>query len=165
MNTTLFAVLAGALAGYAYYRLVGCATGACPLTSNPYTSALYGAVMGLVIAGWTPRAQEPAGFQRLEPAAAADLASRPGTFVLDVRTRAEFETGRLPGAVLIPLDELPRRLSELPRDKSAPVLVYCATGRRSRTAGSLLAGQGRAAVHDLKGGIAAWRAAGLPVAR
>jgi hypothetical protein len=42
--------LAGAAAGYLYYRLVGCPNGTCPITSNPYVSSVYGAVMGLLIA-------------------------------------------------------------------------------------------------------------------
>jgi hypothetical protein len=41
----------GAALGYGYYRLVGCSTGACPLTSNPVVSTLYGALMGGLIAG------------------------------------------------------------------------------------------------------------------
>jgi hypothetical protein len=45
----LGAVIGGGL-GFAYYRLVGCASGACPLTSNPFISTLYGAVMGVLIA-------------------------------------------------------------------------------------------------------------------
>lgn len=41
----------GAGAGYLYYRFVGCPSGACPITSNPVISTIYGAVMGLLIAG------------------------------------------------------------------------------------------------------------------
>lgn len=40
----------GALAGFLYYRFVGCSTGACPITSNPLSSTLYGALMGGLIA-------------------------------------------------------------------------------------------------------------------
>ncbi len=43
---TLIAVLVGAALGYAWHRVVGCSTGACPLTANPWTATLYGAVLG-----------------------------------------------------------------------------------------------------------------------
>lgn len=39
-------LLAGAIAGYAYYYFVGCASGTCPITSKPINSSLYGAMMG-----------------------------------------------------------------------------------------------------------------------
>jgi phage shock protein E len=52
--------------------------------------------------------------------------------VLDVRTAAEFAEGHVPGATLIPHDELAGRLDELDRDR--PVLVYCRSGRRSTLA-------------------------------
>lgn len=42
-------VVGGAIAGFLYYRFVGCRSGACPLTSNPYISTLYGAFMGLLM--------------------------------------------------------------------------------------------------------------------
>jgi hypothetical protein len=42
-------ILGGAAAGYAYYRFIGCSSGACPLTSNPVISSLYGALMGFLI--------------------------------------------------------------------------------------------------------------------
>ncbi len=42
-------VVVGALAGYGWHRFVGCRTGTCPITANPYTSTLYGAVMGLLL--------------------------------------------------------------------------------------------------------------------
>ncbi|MCU0783240.1 MAG: DUF6132 family protein [Verrucomicrobia bacterium] len=44
------AVVGGAF-GFAYYKFVGCSTGTCPLTSNPWISSIYGAVLGLLIAG------------------------------------------------------------------------------------------------------------------
>ncbi len=44
-------VLGGAGLGLGYQRLVGCRTGLCPLTSNPYVATLYGAFMGFVASG------------------------------------------------------------------------------------------------------------------
>lgn len=42
-------LIAGAALGFGYYRLVGCRTGTCPITSNPYVATVYGAVMGLLL--------------------------------------------------------------------------------------------------------------------
>jgi hypothetical protein len=42
-------VIGGAVLGFTYYRFVGCRTGACPITSSPYISTLYGALMGLLL--------------------------------------------------------------------------------------------------------------------
>jgi hypothetical protein len=44
----LFGVIGGAL-GYTYYHFIGCASGACPITGNPYISTLYGAAIGMII--------------------------------------------------------------------------------------------------------------------
>ena len=44
-------ILLGALGGYLYYRYVGCSSGACPITSNPFFSVLYGALLGAVASG------------------------------------------------------------------------------------------------------------------
>jgi hypothetical protein len=46
-----FIVVGGAM-GFAYYKFVGCATGTCPITSNPFISTLYGALMGAVLSGF-----------------------------------------------------------------------------------------------------------------
>ena len=44
-------VIAGAVLGFGYYRFVGCRTGTCPITANPYISTLYGALMGHLLSG------------------------------------------------------------------------------------------------------------------
>lgn len=46
----IIGVILGAVIGFGVYRLVGCSTGACPLTSNPWVSTILGAVMGVFIA-------------------------------------------------------------------------------------------------------------------
>jgi hypothetical protein len=48
MKLALF-VLGGAVAGYLYYRFVGCRTGACPITSSPIISTIYGAMIGFLL--------------------------------------------------------------------------------------------------------------------
>lgn len=49
LRLAIGAVFGGAL-GFAWYRWVGCASGVCPLFSNPYTSILYGMILGVLIA-------------------------------------------------------------------------------------------------------------------
>ena len=74
--------------------------------------------------------------------------------LLDVRQEAEYAVGHIPGAKLIPLPDLPERLGELRSGKE--VIVYCASGRRSRMAAQYLEGKGFAAVVNLAGGFNAW---------
>ena len=42
-------ILLGAIGGYAYYAFVGCASGTCPISSNPYVSTMYGAMIGALL--------------------------------------------------------------------------------------------------------------------
>ena len=77
-----------------------------------------------------------------------------GGQLLDVREPWEFELAHLPGAILIPLAELPSRLREL--NVSDPVIVYCHHGIRSWHAACFLERNGFAQVFNLNGGIDAW---------
>ena len=42
-------IILGGIGGFAYYHFVGCASGTCPITSNPYISTLYGSLMGYLL--------------------------------------------------------------------------------------------------------------------
>lgn len=82
-------------------------------------------------------------------------------FLLDVRTLEEYGQFRLEGARLIPIDQLARRLGEIPRNR--PILIYCAVGSRSSQVANYLVRQGYAEVYNLSGGIYAWAQQGLPI--
>jgi len=83
--------------------------------------------------------------------------------LLDLREPAEFTDGKLPGAVHIPMSQLAQRAGELASLSSRPVVAYCALGRRSPSAGGILAKAGFGSIYSLRGGIKAWKDAGLPV--
>ncbi|MEP7330384.1 MAG: rhodanese-like domain-containing protein [Betaproteobacteria bacterium] len=91
------------------------------------------------------------------------LINHKNALLLDVREPKEFEGGKLPDAVHIPLSQLDARSGELAKMTSRPVVVYCARGQRSRNAGNALAKVGFTEIYSLHGGIRAWKDAGLPV--
>jgi rhodanese-related sulfurtransferase len=92
-----------------------------------------------------------------------DLHADDEVVVVDVRQPVEYAAGRIPGARLIPLDELPNRLDEVPEDQR--VVVVCRSGNRSSSAQRLLADEGFDNVHNMLGGMIAWEGAGYDVER
>jgi len=81
------------------------------------------------------------------------------TYVLDVRTPAEFdgELGHIDGATLLPLQELPIRMNELESKKEQEIYVVCRSGGRSAQATAMLRAQGYNAI-NVDGGMLAWNA-------
>ena len=94
---------------------------------------------------------------------ATRLMNQAGTLVLDVRDEKEFAEGHLPRARHVPLKELEARVGELAKFKSKPVIVTCRGGARAGAAARMLRAQGFTTVYQLKGGLAEWRKASLPV--
>ena len=80
--------------------------------------------------------------------------------VLDVRQPDEFRSGHIAGAKLIPLNELQRKMGELPKGRE--IVCICASGNRSTSAAKMLAKEGFN-VLNVSGGMLAWRRAKLPV--
>lgn len=89
------------------------------------------------------------------------LSSNKDYFILDVRSKEEFDSGHIEGAYLIPVSELENRLTELPQDK--PIIVYCRSGSRSTSAANILLGKGFKEIFNMTGGITEWQSKGFPV--
>ncbi len=85
------------------------------------------------------------------------IADVPELQIVDVRNPGEAAAGMIPGAVNIPVGQLPDRTDEL--DPRKPTVVYCAGGYRSSVAASLLRQRGFADVSDVLGGYGAWEEA------
>jgi rhodanese-related sulfurtransferase len=94
---------------------------------------------------------------------AADVAAG-RVLLVDVREDGEWRAGRAPRAVHVPLAELEGRLDELDRRRGdRPLAFVCRTGRRSAQAARLAVEAGLDRVLDVRGGMGAWVAAGLPL--
>ena len=84
-----------------------------------------------------------------------------GAFILDVREPSEWVEFHIPGSTLIPLGELPNRLSEIPAGKQ--IVVVCRSGNRSATGRDILLQAGFVEVTSMAGGVTSWQSQGLPI--
>lgn len=84
-----------------------------------------------------------------------------GAFVLDVRTQEEWNEFHAPNTTLIPLDQLPARLNEVPKDKE--IVVVCRSGNRSQQGRDILLNAGFEQVTSMTGGLNEWRTSGYPI--
>jgi len=84
-----------------------------------------------------------------------------GVLVVDMRTQEEWNQGHIDKSILIPLDELPNRLNELPKDRD--IVVVCHTGIRAKEGATILSNAGFTRVSCLSGGLQAWIDTGYPV--
>jgi rhodanese-related sulfurtransferase len=83
-----------------------------------------------------------------------DDKSRVAPLILDVRDPWEHDLCRIEGSQLLPMQEIPARMSELPKDRD--IVILCHHGMRSYQVAEFLRSEGLARVCNLSGGIAAW---------
>lgn len=103
----------------------------------------------------------PAPYLDLPPAEFRALLSAGGATVVNVHVPDE---GAIPGTNLtIPYDRIEQEAGRLPADRSAPIALYCISGRMSDIAARKLASLGYTRLYNLKGGMLAWEQAGLPL--
>jgi rhodanese-related sulfurtransferase len=101
-------------------------------------------------------------FASIEPQQANQLIqTNKNLLALDVRSPGELKEGKIAGSKLIPFWQIARGEYKVPAGQ--PVLLICAIGGRSYAVGKFLNQAGYPEVYNLKGGITAWKQAGLPV--
>jgi len=104
---------------------------------------------------------QPSPIETLDAAAVAQLLQAGRILLVDVREPAEYAAERIAGALLYPLSTFDAKA--LPDDGPRRVIFQCGSGKRSLAAAERRLAAGQKSAAHLGGGIAAWKAAGLPV--
>ncbi|MGH8621337.1 MAG: rhodanese-like domain-containing protein [Burkholderiales bacterium] len=94
---------------------------------------------------------------------AVQLINRRDAVVLDVRDTGDYAAGHIAGARHVPEARLAERIKELEKYRSRPIIVSCSSGSRAPSVARMLRKNGFAEAFALRGGIAAWQQANLPL--
>ena len=108
------------------------------------------------------RAFAKRGGQRITVHEATTLINE-GAQVIDVRESDEFDVGHITGAKNIPNNDIERRSNEISSDR--PIILTCALGQNSPSAGEKLQEQGFKDIYIISGGLTTWAETGLPLVR
>lgn len=103
------------------------------------------------------------GEKRLRAGEAVRLINDRDAAIIDVRSPGDFKRAHIINAINVPAAKLKERLKELPKDKTRPLIVYCAIGTTAPGVAAELKQLGYEASFALKGGIHGWQSEGLPV--
>ena len=110
----------------------------------------------LLLAGCGGEPVEQISYQQITQEAAKDMMDQQDVIVLDVREQEEYDSGHIPGAVLLPVNAIGEdSAAAVIPEKDSVVLVYCRSGNRSKTASKGLAELGYTQVYEF-GGIQTW---------
>lgn len=168
---TYIGIIVGAVAGFLYWKFIGCESGTCPITSNKYISVTYGAILGSLLfstfAGASTKSSSlmnkffkhdsTANYINISAEEMKTMTEDSNYVVVDVRTPAELESGYIPGTDVF-LDynkaELEDEIDKL--DKSKNYIIYCRSGNRSAKVCNIMSKKGFTNLYNLSGGIMEW---------
>ena len=109
----------------------------------------------LLLAGCGGNAAD-GSYQQIIQEEAKEMMDTQEVIILDVREQDEYDSGHIPGAVLLPVGTIDETTAaEVIPEKDSTVLVYCRSGNRSKTASSTLAELGYTSIYEF-GGINTW---------
>ena len=114
------------------------------------------AMLLLTACGEEKEDKQGAGYMNITAQQAKELMnSQTGYVILDTRTQEEYDQGHIPGAIVLPYDEVLERAEGILTDKDQLILVYCRSGRRSKLAANDLVKLGYTNIREF-GGIIDW---------
>ena len=134
------------------------------LQKNPMNMVLFATVLvsgGMLLWPVIARLMKPG--QEVGPMEAVQLINRRDAVVLDLREAADYKSGHITNARPMPEGEIDSRMKELEKVKARPIIVSCARGNRSMSVAGRLRKLGFGEVFSLRGGIAAWQQANMPL--
>lgn len=134
--------------------------GVFPIFCNGNCPAGDGAMHGKIIV-MQYKAEGEAQYTELSAAEAKAFIEKNKPLILDVRTPTEYYSDYIPGATLIPLQQLADRYSEIESYKDKEILIYCRSGNRSTVAADILIRNGFKKVYNLRDGIIGWIGSGF----
>ena len=106
--------------------------------------------------GTTSNTSSESDYQQISQEEAKEMMDTQNVIILDVREQDEYDSGHIPGAVLLPVGTIEEETAaEVIPEKDSTVLVYCRSGNRSKTASSALAELGYTNIYEF-GGINTW---------
>jgi rhodanese-related sulfurtransferase len=127
-----------------------------------HTLLVLALMISFFIVVFTELRRKASGLVNVEPIAAVQLINNDAV-VIDLRSVDAFSRGHIVGARNIPSDELDAKMNKLEALKSKPIVAVCDAGTTSTKAVNALREAGFESVYGLKGGMAGWDMAGLPV--
>jgi rhodanese-related sulfurtransferase len=134
------------------------------LQKSPFNMLLLGlAVSSGVMLLWPLFARPFRQAHEIGAFEAVQLINRRDAVVLDVRDTGNYTAGHITHAKHIPEAQLPDRMKELERYKARPIVVCCRSGTRAPSVSAQLRKKGFPEVFALRGGVAAWQQASLPL--
>ena len=101
----------------------------------------------------------------VSPQQATVLGNNDDALMLDIRSAADYKTGRILNAKNIPFAELSKRTSDLQQYRDKPIVLICKTGQTAASAANVLRKEGYTKVYRMTGGMLEWSNQGLPLVR
>ena len=131
--------------------------------NHPYLFSLLFVILTLLI--WNIFGGMVGGVKLLTADEATQLINREDAELIDIRSQKEFENGHIINAKNFSLQELPEKLNKFRKNNNKGIIFYCSNGSVSLKEAQKLVKQGEEMIYCLRGGIASWANANLPLTK